>query len=153
MTSSFLASQANCRVSFPPCCSHAEVARIPFTLIFPRFMLGRAKSIVTPGSYTCQYRRNKVRLAFPDTKQTVMLVVSFKGGSKRFSYKHPHPLVCLLNWCQLTSLIRAVWLLFLRLLQNMRQRNAECGLWCLHLWRSCYYWSCSIKKRCTNLRS
>ena len=29
------ASQASCRVSFPPCCSHAKVARIPFTLIFP----------------------------------------------------------------------------------------------------------------------
>ena len=31
----FPASQASCRVSFPPCCSHAEVARILLTLISP----------------------------------------------------------------------------------------------------------------------
>ena len=35
VTSSFPASQASCRVSFPPCCSHAEVARILLTLISP----------------------------------------------------------------------------------------------------------------------
>ena len=29
VTSSFPASQASCRVSFPPCCSYTEVARIP----------------------------------------------------------------------------------------------------------------------------
>ena len=34
-TSSFPTSQASCRVSFPPCCSHAEVARITLTLISP----------------------------------------------------------------------------------------------------------------------
>ena len=39
MTSSFPASHASCRVSFPPCCSHAKVARIPFTLIFPDLSL------------------------------------------------------------------------------------------------------------------
>ena len=33
MTSSFPASQASCRVSFPPCCSYAEIARILLTLI------------------------------------------------------------------------------------------------------------------------
>ena len=38
-TRSFPTSQASCRVSFPPCCSHAEVARIPFTLIFPDLCL------------------------------------------------------------------------------------------------------------------
>ena len=33
--SSFPASQASCRVSFPPCCSYAEVARVLLTLISP----------------------------------------------------------------------------------------------------------------------
>ena len=32
MTSSFPASQASYRVSFPHCCSHTKVARIPLTL-------------------------------------------------------------------------------------------------------------------------
>ena len=35
MKSSFPASQASCRVSFPPCCSYAEVARVLLTLISP----------------------------------------------------------------------------------------------------------------------
>ena len=39
VTSSFPASQASCRVSFPPCCSHDEVARILFSLIFPDLCL------------------------------------------------------------------------------------------------------------------
>ena len=39
VTSYSSASQASCRVSFPPCCSHAEVARILFTLIFPDLCL------------------------------------------------------------------------------------------------------------------
>ena len=35
VTSSFPASQASCRVTFPPCCSYAEVVRILLTLISP----------------------------------------------------------------------------------------------------------------------
>ena len=35
VTSSSPASQASCRFSFSPCCSHAEVARILLTLISP----------------------------------------------------------------------------------------------------------------------
>ena len=35
VTSSFPASQASCRVSFPPCCPYAEVARVLLTLISP----------------------------------------------------------------------------------------------------------------------
>ena len=35
VTSSFPVSQASCRVSFSPCCSYAEVARILLTLISP----------------------------------------------------------------------------------------------------------------------
>ena len=49
VTSSFPVSQASCRVSFSPYCSYDEVARILLTLIglFPRFVLGRVKPIVT----------------------------------------------------------------------------------------------------------
>ena len=80
MTSSFTASQASCRVSFPPCCSRVEVARINLTLISPICAWKGKVYIVTPPNLKLDYIVKKKEKEFVRKSNAYKLLICISAN-------------------------------------------------------------------------